>query len=412
MRIFAFFLLLMGITTACGQTTDVLSQWRGPSRDGMYTCTHLMKTWPAEGPEMLWSFEGLGAGHGSVAFSQDKILVLGMPDTTGVLYAFDFSGKLLWKKPYGTEWYQNYTGTRSTPTVVGHLVYFMSGQGVVYCFDERSGNEVWSVDLLNTFDAENIQWGVTESLLIDGDQLFCTPGGKEHNIVSLNRFTGKVNWSAPGLGEQSAYCSPILAEHNGTRLLITMTAESILALDPDTGELFWHIPQKQRNKIHANSPVYYNGRVYCSSENAPEDNGLVCILLSEDGKSAQIEWRNQQFTNLMGGIVVKDGHIYGSEYRKKGWSVINAMTGEVSHTMDALGTGVVIWADDRFYCYKEEGTVTLADAGPGHFELKGSFKVPLGTDQHWAHPVIHDRKLYIRHGDALMVYDIADQSSR
>lgn len=114
----------------------------------------------------------------------------------------------------------------------------------------------------------------------------------------------------------------------------------------------------------------------------------------------------------MGGIVVKDGHIYGSEYRKKGWSVINAMTGEVSHTMDALGTGVVIWADDRFYCYKEEGTVTLADAGPGHFELKGSFKVPLGTDQHWAHPVIHDRKLYIRHGDALMVYDIADQSFR
>ena len=401
--------LLLGTFSAFSGNNEVYSQWRGPSRDGIYTCTGLMKAWPTDGPRLLWSFEGLGAGHGSVSFSQDKILVLGMPDTTGVLYAFDFAGNLLWKKPYGTEWHRNYTGTRSTPTVVNHHVYFMSGQGIVYCFDERNGNEVWSVDLLKAFDAENIQWGMAESLLVDGDQLICTPGGKEHNVVSLDRFTGKVIWTSPGRGEPSAYCSPVLVNHKGNRLLITMTAESILALNPDNGRLYWHIPQKQRNRIHSNTPVYSNGRIICSSENAPEDNGLVSIILSGDGKTASVEWRNQKFTNLMGGVVVMNDYIIGSEYRKRGWSIISSSSGEIMHKSDTLGNGVVIWADDRFYCYTEDGVMALVDAGPGQFNLKGSFEVPLGTDQHWAHPVIHDRRLYIRHGDAMMVYDIAEK---
>jgi outer membrane protein assembly factor BamB len=409
MRYYLLFLILINLITACGQKTEFLSHWRGPDRDGIYPETGLLKSWPATGPEMTWSFEGLGAGHGSVGFSQDKIFVLGMPDTTGVLYAFDFNGNLLWSKEYGTEWYKNYTGSRSTPTVVGNLVYFVSGQGVAFCYDERTGDQVWSVDLLKTFDAENIQWGITESVLIDGNHVIVTPGGKVHNVAALDRFTGKTVWTSPAMSEQSAYCSPILINHNGTRLFITKTAESVFALNPDNGEMYWSVPQKQRNKIHSNTPVYREGRIFCSSENAPEDNGLVSVLLSEDGKTASVEWRNEQYTNLMGGIILKDAYIYGSEYRKRGWSVTNAFTGEVVHSSDTLGTGVVIWADDRFYCYTEDGKMSLVDAGPGHFNIISSFKVPLGTDQHWAHPVIHGKKLYIRHGDALMVYDIEEK---
>jgi outer membrane protein assembly factor BamB len=224
-------IITIGLFWACNTTDEIISQWRGPERNGLYNDTGLMKSWPAEGPSMLWAYEGLGAGHGSPAFSHDRVFVLGMPDTTGVLYAFDFDGNLLWKRDYGTEWFRNYTGTRSTPTVVGNLLYFMSGQGVVYCYDERNGNQIWSVDLLKTFDADNIQWGITESLLVDGDQLICTPGGKEYNVISLNRFTGELHWTSKGMGEQSAYCSPILINHNGTRMIITMTAESIIAVD-------------------------------------------------------------------------------------------------------------------------------------------------------------------------------------
>jgi hypothetical protein len=67
---------------------------------------------------------------------------------------------------------------------------------------------------------------------------------------------------------------------------------------------------------------------------------------------------------------------------------------------------VIVYADGLFYCYGEDGRVSLARMTPESFEIRGSFKVPLGTREHWAHPVIHDKRLYIRHGDALMVYDV------
>ena len=206
---------------------------------------------------MLWSFEGLGSGHGNVGIGKDKIFILGMPDTIGVLYAFDFNGKLIWKKKYGPEWYENYIGSRSTPTIVGEMVYFESGQGTVYCYNGNTGEKLWSVDLLKKFDAKNLTWGMTESLLIEGDHLFCTPGGKENNIVALNRFTGETIWTSPGNRQPSAYCSPIFVKHNNAALIVTMTAESIVGVDAVTGQFYWQVPQFQGNKIHANTPSLF-----------------------------------------------------------------------------------------------------------------------------------------------------------
>jgi outer membrane protein assembly factor BamB len=246
---------------SAGILSGQFSQWRGPQRNGIYPEKGLLKVWPEKGPEMLWSYEGLGAGHGSVGFSKDKFFVLGMPDTTGVLYAFDYTGKLLWKKNYGVEWHENYTGTRSTPAIVGDLVYFESGQGVVYCYNGNTGVKIWSVDLLSKFDARNITWGMAESLLIEGDRLFCTPGGKKNNIVALNRFTGETIWTSSGNGQPAAYCSPIYVRHNKTALIVTMTAESIIGVDALTGQCYWQVPQFQVNKIHANTPVYAGGKI-------------------------------------------------------------------------------------------------------------------------------------------------------
>jgi len=409
-RLFNFFLIAVCLS-ACVNKTEHVSQWRGENRDGIYNETGLLKAWPENGPELLWSFEGLGAGHGAVSFSNNKIFVLGMPDTTGVLFAFSFNGDLLWKKEYGTEWYTNFNGSRSTPTVVGDLIYFQSGQGVVYCYHAETGDKVWSVEILKDFQAKNIVWGMTESLLVDGEQVFCTPGGTDHNVVSLNRFTGETIWSGKAMGEPSAYCSPLLIKHDGTRLFVTMTIGSIIALDADNGEMYWSIPQNQSHKIHANTPVYWNGHIICSSDYGQTDNGLVSILLSNKGKSASVAWRNQKFTNLMGGIVLINGIIVGSEYRKKGWSVLSAETGELLHKTEDMGNGAVVWADELYYCYTEEGTISLVDAGVNYFNVISTFTVPLGTDQHWAHPVIYNKKLFVRHGNALMVYDIEDKEA-
>ncbi len=405
MRLWILCLLIFLLTNL--SSAQVLSQWRGPNRNGVYPATNLLPSWPPNGPEMLWFYKGLGAGHGTVAIANNRIFVAGMPDSEGILYAFDMNGNLIWQRAYGGEWTGNYPGARSTPTIVGDRIYLESGLGVVYCFDVPTGELLWSVDLLKTFNAENIQWGMSESLLLYGDRVICTPGGPQHNVVALNRFTGETVWTSPGNREPAAYCSPILINLNGTRLIITMTAESILGIDADNGELYWRVPQHQRNKIHANTPVYADGYVICSSASDKSHSGLVCLKLTKNGKDAKVVWRNEEFENLMGGIIVRDGVIYGSRYRKSEWYAIDMANGKPLTISEELDSGVITFADGHFYCYAEDGTVALVEASNDVFRVSSSFEVPLGTNQHWAHPVIHQGRMYIRHGNALMVYDIA-----
>jgi outer membrane protein assembly factor BamB len=187
-----------------------------------------------------------------------------------------------------------------------------------------------------------------------------------------------------------------------------MTQTSVIGIDAGTGELYWRVDQFQANKIHANTPVYENGIIYCSSTSSKEGNsGLLALKLSDEGKKVEQLWRNEEFKNLMGGIVFIDGTIYGSAYRTKNWYSVNAATGEEKIIASDFSNGVIIYADGLFYCYSEDGQVALVKMTPDTFEIISKFKVPLGTDQHWAHPVIHNKRMYIRHGDALMVYDVS-----
>jgi outer membrane protein assembly factor BamB len=400
------FRILIFISSACFIFTnpnDVGSQWRGPARNGIYPEKGLKKNWPENGPQMLWCFQGLGEGHGSVGIAGDKILILGMNQMIGTLYALSFQGKLIWKKEYGLEWYKNYPGPRSTPTVAGDHVYFESGQGVVYCFNAKTGDKIWSVDLLKKFDASNISWGMAESILIEGEYLFCTPGGKMNNVVALNRFTGETIWTSTGNKQPSAYCSPLLVNHNNTQLVVTRTAESLIGVDAKTGQCYWTVPQFQMNKIHANTPVYEGGKII-----SPGDipSGMIAINLSADGKRAGVSWQNENIANVMCGVIVTDGFIYSSLRWRNSWCCADATTGSIIYTSDKLDAGNIIMADDLFYIYTERGEMALVSANPQSFNVISKFRMPYGSGPHWSHPVIYQGILYIRHGSALMAFNI------
>ena len=397
--------LVLIVMVSCADNKE-LSQWRGPDRDGKYSQTGLLPQWPDDGPEMLWSYEGLGTGHGSVSIAEGQLFVLGMPDTIGVIYCFDLEGNLLWQKEYGLEWYANYTGPRSTPTITDGLLYFISGQGVAFCMDTKNGEVRWSCDMFEKFGAQETAWGIAESPLLDGDRIIITPGGAEHNVVALDRFSGETIWTSKGNGEQSAYCSPILAQHNDTRLIVTMTAESVLGIDADNGQTFWRIQHKQGNKINANSPVYDGGRVFCASAQADTTQGHLMIQLSEDGKTAEVGWRNEEWFNLLGGIILHERSLYSSTNNKKEWYSIDAGTGNLNYVSDQISGGATIFANGLFYNYGTDGVLALIEAGENDCTVISSFKIPLGTDQHWAHPVIHNGRLYVHHGNAVMCYDI------
>jgi outer membrane protein assembly factor BamB len=399
----AAFLLLAFVFSGLVLSSQTITRWRGPDGNGIYPETGLLKKWPAEGPQILWHFDGLGEGHSSPAFANNMIYLSGMAGKTGMIYALDMNGKLQWKAPYSEEFHESYPGSRSTPVIAGDLLYIYSGKGVLTCMDAKNGKVKWQKDILKDFDGRNIKWGVTETVLVDGDLVYVTPGGKKNNVVALNRQNGNLVWSSPGKGELSAYCSPLMVELPSRKLVVTMTAGHIIGLDAKDGRMLWSHPQSNRHEVHANTPVYYNGELFCFSGYG---QGGVKLTLSGDGSTVKKEWFNSNLDGRMGGMVLINGYLYGSGDNNRQWRSVDWKTGEEKYASTELGKGVVIAADGMLYCYSERGELGLVKATPEGFTIAGKTKVELGSGQHWAHPVIHEGKLYLRHGDTLIAYKI------
>ena len=395
-------LVVFFITNLIGQ---IDSQWRGPERDGIYPGEKLLKKWPADGPKVLWSFESLGDGYSSAAVTKDRVYATGMLDDTGYLFAFDFKGKLLWKSAYGREWTENYEGARTTPTIAGSKIYLMSAFGEVFCFDTK-GKKLWSVDLMAEYGARNIRWGFTESLLVDGDRVFCTPGASNVMFMALNRHTGKVIWKTKGSGQKSAYCSPCIVKHGSRRIIITMTAEAVAGIDADKGGFLWEAEHKTKYDINPNTPLYKDGYICTSSGYGT--TGTQMFKLSADGTKISRVWINEAPDVHHGGLVLADGYLFGSGHDEKGWHCLDWKTGKLQFTSREIGRkGNLIFADGMIYCYSEKGHAALVKPNSKKFEIVSQFKFKKGTGQHWAHSVIKEGRLYMRRGNALVVYDIS-----
>jgi outer membrane protein assembly factor BamB len=397
------FLVLSFVLAGLVLSSQTTTRWRGPSGNGIYSETGLMKKWPAEGPQILWHFDSLGEGHSSPAFANNMIYLSGMSGKTGNIYALDMNGKLLWKAPYSEEFHESYPGSRSTPVIAGDLLYIYSGKGVLTCMDSKNGRVKWQKDVFKDLDGQNIKWGVTETVVVDDELVYVTPGGRKNNIVALNRQNGNLVWSSPGKGTSSAYCTPLLVELPSRKLLVTMTAGYILGLDAKDGKLLWSHPHSNRHEVHANTPVYHNGELFCFSGYG---QGGVKLTLSSDGSTVKKAWFNNHLDSRMGGMVLVNGYLYGSGDNNRQWRCVDWKTGEEKYAATELGKGVVIAADGMLYCYSERGELGLVRATPDGFILAGKTEVELGSGQHWSHPVIHDGRLYLRHGDALIVYKI------
>ena len=396
------FLVAAGLTgTALAQLP---TRWRGPSGNGIYPETGLIKEWPSDGPGILWSYEGLGQGHSSAVVQGGFVYASGMIDETGYLFKFSPDGKLIYRKPYGPEFTQSWFGTRGSPVIMGDRIYLLSGHGQLVCCRTDDGSIVWSKELFRDLDGKNIEWGVNETVVVDGDLLYVTPGGRTNNVVALNRHNGKLIWSSEGRGELSAYCTPLLFVHNGRKILATHTASHLIGLDAATGELLWSRHQPNTWSVHANTPIYHDGELFYFSGYG---QGGAKIRLSRDGSSVSEVWTTKTLDSRMGGAVLVDGYLYGSGDNNREWRCLDWTTGKEMYVSDEIGKGAVIYAEGMLYCYSDRGELALVRADPSGFRVVGKTLVSLGSEQHWAHPMIHDGVLYVRHGRALIAYDIS-----
>jgi outer membrane protein assembly factor BamB len=384
-----------------------IAQWRGENRDGKYEETGLLKQWTENGPLLLWHYDNLGPGHASAAVTKDVVYTAGTNEEgQGFVIALTHSGEKIWQSTFGKEWMDNWDGTRSTPLVYGGEIYIMSSYGELVCMKVEDGNIIWNINLFEKFDGKNIKWGVTENLLIDNNKLFVTLGGIENNVIALNKDDGELIWTSKGKGEVSAYCSPMIIPLKNKKILVTQTASSILGLDASDGKLLWSHNHPNKWSVQANTPIYNDGKLYCFSGYG---KGGVMLQLSENGNSVTELWTDPMLDSKMGGAILLDGRIYGSGDKNKEWFCLDWETGQVLYSSKMLKVGNIIYSNGLLYCYGTGGKVGIVDPKSNNFSLVSSFEVPYGEQYHWAHLVIYDKKLYVRHGTSLMVYDISSK---
>lgn len=392
-----------------------LVQWRGPNRDGKFPATNLLKSWPENGPELILQIEKIGKGWSSPILVGDMIYTTGMLDTLDYLSAIDMQGNIKWQVPYGRSWNKSFPDTRSTATVEDDRIYVQSGTGRLVCIDRATGKEIWAVDVDKDFESEYHTWGNAETPLIVDDKVICTPGGSKTSVVAFDKMTGKLVWQSKSLGGQRAYASATIYEHNNFRYILAVIGTDLIALVPETGEIAWNYkylnPEKwnQPGLIWTNTPVFKDDKIFLTMG---YDYNAKMIQMAADGKSVSEVFTDTIFDNHHHGVILVDGYLYGSNWRdnKRGkWVCMNWDSGEIIYEDEWDTKGSIVMADGLLYCYNEKGNVGIVKPDPAGFKVISEFKITEGAGPHWAHPFIADGKLLIRHGDALMVYNIKEK---
>jgi outer membrane protein assembly factor BamB len=402
-------------------------QWRGPNHDGVSTETGLLKSWPEGGPKLLWEITGLGTGYSSVSISGGRLYTMGdrtIEDKTQgrsaksqYVIAYDLSTqKELWTVKVGPP---HDDGPRCTPTVDDGLVYAIGTSGDIVAVEAGTGVLRWQKNLQKDFSGKNPDWKYSESPLIDGEKLLCTPGGRDAVMVALNKKSGELIWkcSMPDIDsngkDEAGYSSIVISEADGVRQYVQLTNKGLIGAAAKDGRFLWGYNRIANGTANISTPVVYGEYVFCST--AYGTGSALLKLVGTDGnvKADEIYFLDSStFQSHHGGFVRVGDYLYGGHGHGQGKpTCIEIKSGKVMWQEDQPGGGsaAAAYADGHLYFRYENDVVVLIEANPAKYILKSTFKLPErkgAGGPGWPHPVICGGRLYLRHSDVLFCYDI------
>lgn len=387
------------------------TMWRGVERHGRSPETGLLKSWPEGGPPKVWTSSDAGLGYSSFSVVDGVLYTLGAIDETEYLIAMDTSaGSVLWKTPIGEKLENGWGGgPRSTPAVSGDRVVALGGRGGLHCVSKTDGAALWSVHLVDDLGGSVPNWGYSESPLIDGERVLCTPGGSEGTVAAFELSSGKKIWQSADVTEAAHYSSIVPVSHFGQHQYIQLTQNKVFGLGKD-GDLKWEAEWPLGRTAVIPTPIYHDGLVYVTS-----GYGAGCMLIRVS-KNNRVEpvYDNKVMKNHHGGVIRVGEYVYGHS-DGPGWLCQELLSGEmVWNEKSKLGKGAIAFADGMFYCLGEkDGACVLIEATPEGWQEHGRFVLEPQTENRapkgkvWSHPVIADGKLYLRDQEIICCYDIS-----
>jgi outer membrane protein assembly factor BamB len=386
--------------------------WLGPDRSGIYKETGLLKSWPPSGPILLWETHDIGTGFSSVTVTGDAVYITGRRGNDDYLTAFTEDGEKKWEVRYGRSSESTYPDSRGTATVSGDKIFLVSGMGDLVCIS-KEGKIIWSVNYREKYDEVVPDYGISECPLVAGNKVIATPGGKKAAMVAFNTMDGSVIWETPSIGDVTQYVNPVLIDFAGEKMIITLSARYVFAVDLNTGKLVWKFDYMavctapEWRFAHINTPLFRDGCLFISSG---YDKVALRLKLKPDGSPPAIVWRNEDFDPHVGGAILLGDYLYGSNYESSSygkWMCVDWKTGKTMWKTDWYNKGSLIAADGMLYLYEEKyGHVGLLKPQTNRMNVVSEFRITKGSGPYWAYPVIDKGRLFLRHGAYLAVYSI------
>jgi hypothetical protein len=378
-------------------------QWRGIERNGISTETGLLKSWPADGPPLVWKTQGLGEGYrrfrsragccsrrGSAANRSSCWRSIPRP-----VRKF---GRRRQANPSAK---QRGHGPRGTPTLDGDRLYALAADGTLVCLAQKTGKAFWTIDLMQRFGARIPHWGISESPLVDGNQLIVTPGGNGAGVVALDKKSGETIWKSQS--DRAGYSSAVAFDLGGIHQMAILTGQGAIGLNLKNGELLWRYDKVSNRTANIATPIYHDGYLFVSTAYG---TGCALLKLTPEGgsvKATEVYFNGDMMNHYTTSVLVGD-YLYGFSN-----AILTAMkfaTGEVVWKDRSVGKGNVTYAEGKLYLLGETGIVGLAEATPSGYKEISRFKIPKGDFPTWTPPVLADGKMYLREQDNLYCFDI------
>ncbi len=395
-------------------------QWRGPHRDNVSPDVGLLQQWPQDGPPLAWKHEGLGAGFSGVSIVEGRIFTMGDRDGKQRVIAIPLDGgDELWNSVVGEPWDPGgYSGPRCTPTVDGNLVYAIGSHGDLVCLEASDGKEIWRRSFPKDFQGRmHSGWGFSESPLVDGDKVLCTPGGPEAGIVALDKLTGSEIWrvAIPKIGDKggdgAAYASMVVSHGAGVKQYVQLMGRGIVGIGADNGKFLWGYNRAANGTANIPTPLVSGDYVFTSTGYGA---GSALVKLNAAGGGVEAEevyfLEGKELQNHHGGMVMVGDYVYlGHGHNAGAPTCVEWKTGKTVWRHQhgpGSGSAAITYADGDVYFRFQDGLMALVAATPKEYEEKGQFKLPTSNKPSWPHPVVIGGKLYIREQELLLAYDV------
>ncbi len=404
----ALLLCCLLLTSAHAQTAN-WTQWGGPQRNFVVDAKGLAESWPATGPQRLWSRE-LGEGHSSVVVEGERLYTMYSKGEQEFVVALEAAtGKTVWEKgnaaPHAGLDLQFGKGPHSTPLLVGDWLFTVGLVGKLQAFDKQTGNVVWTHDLWTEYGGYRNDRGYSCSPLAWKNTVIVTVGGAAGQaLMAFEQKTGKLVWK-----KQSFALSPsslILINVDGQEQLVIGLGDQIVGLHPDSGELLWNHPHKCDYGLNITPPVWGADNILLISS-AYSGGSRAVELHQANGKTTVKElWANRRMRVHHSTMLRLGDLVFGSsgDFGPAPMTAVNVKTGEIVWQDRAFPKANFVYANGKAVLLDEDGQLALVNFSPQGMKVLA--KAAVLNHLAWTPPTLVGTTLYLRDRKTLVAFDL------